>query len=108
MVEIVAQSDRAMSASPATFVFSAELLASTGDTGPVEFFVGTNSVGLVHQGGWFSATSPPNSITVTNLAEGEHKLTVRYRGLDGTLCSCVLKTNTVRVGNLSLQLPSVT
>jgi len=59
------------------------------------------------EGGWFSATTPPSSITVTNLPEGEHKLTVRYQGLDGYICTCVLKTNTVRVGNLSLQMPSV-
>ena len=108
VLEIISPLDGAVFPAPATFDFSAELLASTGDTGPVEFFVGTNSVGLVHQGGWFSATTPPNSITVTNLPEGEHKLTVRYRGLDGTLCSCVLKTNTVRVVKLGFQSPYLT
>ena len=108
VLEIISPVDGAVFPVPATFDFSAELLASSGGAGPVEFFVGTNSVGIVEQGGWFSATTPPNSITVTNLAEGEHKLTVRYRGLDGTLCSCVLKTNTVRVVKLGFQSPYLT
>ena len=108
VLEIISPLDGAVFPAPATFVFSAELLASSGGTGPVEFFVGTNSVGLVDQGGLFSATTPPSSVTVTNLPEGDHKLTVRYRGIDGIYCTCVLKTNTVRVGNLSLKLPLIT
>jgi len=98
----------AVFSSPATFDFSAELLASTGDTGPVEFFVGTNSVALIDPGAAFSATTPPISTTVSNLLEGEHTLTLRYRGLDGTICTCALITNTVRVVKLGVQLPSVT
>ena len=97
-----------MSAPPATLVFSAELLASTGDTGPVEFFVGTNSAGVVDPGGTFNATMPPASVTVSNLLEGEYKLTVRYLGANGTLCPCKLITNTVRVIQLGVRLPSVT
>src|SRR2546425_864429 len=62
VLEIISPPDGAVFQAPAAFVFSAELLASTGDTGPVEFFVGTNSVGIVDQGGWFSATTPPSSI----------------------------------------------
>ena len=108
VVEIVSPSDRAMSAPPATFVFSAELLASTGDSGPVEFFVGTNSASVVDLGGSFSATMPPASVTVSNLLEGEYKLTVRYLGANGTLCPCKLITNTVRVVQLGVRLPSVT
>ena len=56
----------------------------------------------------FATLGAASIVTVTNLAEGEHKLTVRYRGLDGTLCSCVLKTNTVRVVKLGFQSPYLT
>lgn len=95
--------------SPATFTFSAEVLASEGDTGPVEFFVGTNSVGIVDQGGVLTATTPPSSLTVSNLSEGQYKLSVRYRGLNGGYCiPCLWNTDTIRVVRLGAQLPSVT
>jgi chitinase len=49
VVEIVSPPNGAMFGAPATFNFSAEVLASLGDTGPVEYFVGTNSVGVFDQ-----------------------------------------------------------
>src|SRR5262249_48922913 len=51
IVEIVSPRTETLFAAPATFVFSAEVLASEGDAGPVEFFVGTNSVGTNDQTG---------------------------------------------------------
>ena len=108
VLEIVSPRNAEVFAAPATFDFAAELLASTGDRGPVEFFVGTNSVGLVDQRGDFTATTPPNSITLSNLLEGEYKLTVRYLGFDGVYCTCVLRTNTVQVVKLGFQSPIVT
>src|SRR5438093_2457567 len=88
VLEIITPGDGALLSSPATFLFSAELLATPWPTGPVEFYVGTNSVGLVDQGGTFTATTPLNSVTVSNLVEGDYKLSVAYRGQNGTLCHC--------------------
>lgn len=106
---IVSPSNGAIFAAPATFVFSAEVLASTAqDAGPVEFFIGTNSVGLVDAGALLTATTPPSSVTVSNLLEGEYKLTVRFRGGDGLFCPCNLITNTIRVVKLGMQLPRLT
>src|SRR5262249_35127647 len=59
VVEIVSPQDGALFAAPATFVFSAEVLASSGDNGPVEFFVDTNSVGVVNGDDGLTATTPP-------------------------------------------------
>ncbi len=108
VLQIVSPRNGALIAAPATFEIRAELLASLGDTGPVEFFVGTNSAGLVDQGGIFSATTPPNSITLSNLLEGEYKLMVRYRGGNGLWCPCNWRTNTIRVVKLGVQLPNLT
>ncbi len=108
IVEIVSARDGSIFAAPASFVYSAEVLASSGDAGPVEFFVGTNSVGLAHQNTPLAATTPPSSITVSNLQEGEYGLTVRYRGGNGDYCRCILITNTIRVVKLALHLPSLT
>lgn len=68
-------------AAPGNFVFSAELLASRyGDTGPVEFFVGVNSVGVVTQSGPFTAETPLYTISVTNVPEGDYQLSVQQMG----------------------------
>jgi hypothetical protein len=76
--EITSPSSGSMFASPATFPFSARLLASPSCiTGPVEFLAGTNSLGVVTQAGPFTVTTPPYSLSVTNLPEGEYHLTVR-------------------------------
>jgi hypothetical protein len=111
VVEIVCPRNGMLFAAPATFVFSAEVLASEGDAGPVEFFVGTNSVGVNDQTGQLglTATTPANSVTVSNLMEGDYNLTVRYLGLDGRRCiSCYAITNTIRVVKLGVQNPSLT
>lgn len=105
VLQIVSPSNAALFAAPATFAFSAEVLASLWDTGPVEFFVGTNSVGIDTNRTILSAMTPASSITVSNLPEGTHNLTVRYLGANGNYCSC---TNTIRVVKLGAQQPSLT
>src|SRR6266404_6182462 len=105
VLDITSPRDGTLAASPATFVFSAELLATLWATGPVEFFVDTNSVGLVVQGGTFSPTTPLNSVTVSNLLEGDYKLSVAYRGQNGGYCHC--GSTTIHVVKLGVQLPSV-
>jgi len=107
-VEIVSPSSGTLFAAPATFQFKAELLATTYRLAiyPVEFFVGTNSVGFGDQSGEFTATTPPVSVTVSNLAEGQYDLTVRYTN-DGS-CACYFRTNTIQVVKLGINLPTLT
>jgi len=105
VVDITSPRDGGIFASPATFVFSAEVLASLGVVGPLEFFVGTNSVGLVDQGGFLTATTPPSSVTVSNLLEGDYNLSVAFRGQNGSYCHC--GSITIHVVQLGVQLPSV-
>jgi len=70
--------------------FSAEVFAGpSGDAGPVEFFVGSNSIALVDQDAILTRTTPPSSITLSNLPEGEHELSVRFRGGDGLRCHAI-------------------
>lgn len=45
---------------------------------------------------------------VSNLLEGDYKLTVRFRGGDGIRCQCNMITNAIKVVKLGLQLPSLT
>lgn len=88
---ITSPQNGAVLAAPATFLLSAEVLASLGDTGPEEFFIGTNSVGIVNSNGMnemLSATTPPVSITLSNLFEGSYNLAVDYLGLNGRYCFC--------------------
>ena len=108
VVEIVSPRDGALFAEPATFVISAEVLASVGDTGPVEYFVGTNSVSIFDQVTNLSATTPPSSIMVSNLAEGEYSLAVRYLGMNGCPSCPLHPTRSIRVVKIGVQLPSVT
>ncbi|HYV32948.1 MAG TPA: Ig-like domain-containing protein, partial [Candidatus Binatia bacterium] len=109
VVEIVSPPSGTLFPAPATFVFSAEVLASDGDAGPIEFFVGTNSVGIVDNASCLTADTPPSSITLSNLVEGQYTLSVRYLGLDGMFCiSCLLATNTIRVVNLGVRAPGLT
>jgi hypothetical protein len=87
-----------------TIQMSAELLASPCDTGPEEFFVDTNSVGIVNINGandTFSDTTPLFSLSVSNLAQGNHKLGVHYLGLG----DCVCGTVEIRVVELGLVSP---
>lgn len=107
-VEIASPANQTLLLAPATFVFSAEVLASVGDGGPVEFFVGTNSVGIVAGHAELAATNPPVSITVSNLAEGTYKLGVRYHGQDGGYCICEWMSKTIRVVKVGAQSPGLT
>ena len=91
--------DGAMFPAPATLGVSVEQLAScAGETGPVEFFVGTNSVGVVTQAGPFSASSPPFSITITNLPEGSYRLRAQYRACRGIESTEPIAISVVRLG----------
>ena len=107
-VEITSPANGGLFAAPATFQFSAELLASLyiGDIGPVEFFLGTNQVGIGNESGPFTATTPPVSVVVSNLVEGQYDLTVRYT--NGNRCTCVFRTNTIQVVKLSINSPTLT
>jgi len=106
VVEIVSPGNGALFPTPASFVFSAELLATPEtDTGPIEFFIGTNSVGLVDNDPNFTATMPLSAVTISNLVEGDYPLTVRFRGINGFYCPCDRETNTVRVVKLGVQQP---
>jgi hypothetical protein len=91
VLKIASPENGAVFATSANTPLSAELLASLCDTGPEEFFVGTNSVGIVNTNGsndTFSASTPLFSVTVSNLAEGSYKLGVHCLGADGGYCSC--------------------
>lgn len=83
---------------------SAELLASPCATGPEEFFVGTNWVGILNTNGSneaFTDSTPLFSLTVSNLAEGDYEIGVRYLGLG--YCTC--GTASIRVVKLGLMSP---
>jgi hypothetical protein len=109
VVEMLFPKNRELVAAQAPFEFQAEQFASLGDTGPIQFFVGTNQVGSVDDGTPFSAATPPRSVIVSNLVEGEYKLTVRYGGQNGSRCiSCQLATNTIRVVRLGVRTPVLT
>jgi len=106
VVEMLSPRNGSIFAAPATFVFSAEVLASGGDAGPVEFFVDDNSVGVASGSKFLRATNPPVSVVVHNLAEGEHRLQVKYLG--GELCYCDWITNKIRVVRLEMRSPRLT
>lgn len=95
---------------PATFSFSAELLASRGcGTGLVEFFVGTNVVGVVTQSGPFTVATPPYSLTVTNIPEGDYQLSVRKDFLPtASYAPGSCDAFFVRVTKLGFQFPRLT
>jgi len=106
-VEILSPGLGTLFAAPATFLFSGEVMAGYGVLGPVEFFVGTNSVGIVDQGGFLTATTPPVSVMVSNLAEGQYDLTVRLRDTN-SYCTCLFRTNTIQVVKLGIRPPTIT
>ena len=108
VVEMLSPRNGSVFAAPATFVFSAEVLASEGDAGPVEFFVDDNSVGVASGSKFLSATAPPASVVVSNLAEGEHRLRVKYLGGAGCCCYCNGITNIIRVVRLEMRSPRLT
>ena len=106
VVGIASPMDGSVFPAPGGFVFGAELLASAnGDTGPVEFFLGTNSVGVVTQNGIFSGTTPLYLLSITNLPEGVYPLSVKFHGSNGPYCRCGAET--VRVAKLGVQLPRI-
>jgi hypothetical protein len=107
IVEIISPREGEIFAAPASFVFSAEVLASRGDAGPVEFFAGTNSLGVAGEHVPLEPGTPPVSISVSNLMEGEHELKVAYLGSDGFYCTCSLTSRTIRVVKLAVQSPRV-
>jgi len=83
--EVRSPSNGSIFASPATFDFSAELLVSLScNTGAVEFYAGTNSVGTVTQSGPFTVSTPLYSLTVTNLPEGDYQLSLRKDSFSAT------------------------
>ncbi len=106
VVEMLSPRNGSVFAAPATFVFSAEVLASEGDAGPVEFLVDDNSVGVASGSEFLRATNPLVSVVVSNLAEGEHRLQVKYLG--GELCYCDWITNKIRVVRLEMRSPRLT
>lgn len=105
VLKITSPAAAAVLAAPATFALTAELLASVGDTGPEEFFVGTNSLGVVNTNGHndtFTLDTPPASVIVSNLTEGTYQLSVKYLGWDAGYCECdSVKISVVRLALVS-------
>ena len=94
-------------AAPATFAFSADLLSSGGEAGPVEFLVGTNSLGTVTQADpYFTIETPPYSLAVTNLPVGTYQLYIRYQGWSVHRRDYD-DSATIRVTKLGIQSPSL-
>jgi hypothetical protein len=108
VVDMLGPRNGSVFSAPATFDFSAEVLASEGDAGPVEFFVDDNSVGVVDGSESLRVTTPPASLVVSNLTEGVHRLRVGYLGVGGGGCFCNWVTNTIRVVRLELRSPRLT
>jgi hypothetical protein len=101
---ITSPHDGIVFAAPASFEFSVELLASyLADTGSVEFFLGTNSLGTVTQTGPLTASTPLYTLNVTDVPEGDYVLNVKKDGLSVRYASC--KSIIIRVGKLGLQSP---
>jgi hypothetical protein len=106
VLAMTSPADGAVFATSNTIQMSAELLASLCDTGPEEFFVGTNSVGIVNTNGHnetFSDTTPVFSLAVSNLAVGNYKLAVQYLGFGPCTCGSV----EVRVVDLAAISPTI-
>jgi len=93
-------------AAPAAFQFNAELLTSTSskDSGPMDFFVGTNYVGTVTQSGPYTLETSLYSLTVTNIPEGTYDLHLRLFQYLGPLC----RSTTIRVTKLGMQFARTT
>jgi hypothetical protein len=103
IVEILQPANRAMFALSNRVVFSTEVLASFGGAGPVELFLDGASLGTFDKGESLTALTPPRSVILTNIIEGEHGLTVRFLGVNGYACTCNYKTNVIRVVKLGIQ-----
>jgi hypothetical protein len=96
--------------SPASFVFTTELLANHGlDLSSVEFFVGATSVGTVSQSSPFTSSLPPYSLVVSNIPDGDYRLNVRQGGyavscFAAGLCECPV----IHVTKLGMHSPRLT
>jgi hypothetical protein len=106
-LEINRPANGAMFAAPASFEFSAEVVAGTGGSGPIEFLLDGSPVGLGSNTGLMTATTPPSVIVVSNLLEGNHALGVRYAPCQICCDRCYRVTNTVRVVKLGVHTPRV-
>ncbi len=88
-----------------SFEFAAEVVASKGDAGPIEFVVDDIPMGQADGESFLTATTPPSSITVSNLSEGNHTLVVRYLGENGAYCACNQIQRSIRVVRLGIHSP---
>lgn len=107
VLKMVSPSNGAVFATSDTILLSAELLSSECDTGPEEFFVGTNSVGIVNTNGLneaFTDATPLFSMSMSNLSEGDYEMSVRYLGRDGAYGSAHVRV--VRLAAISPRLVS--
>ena len=107
VVEILSPAQGSILPAPGSFSFVAEVMASLGDRGPVEFFVGTNSVGKVDLGGRFTADTPPICVPVTGLPVGQYQLSLRYLGANFTQYPWRLYAKNISVVNLGLEAPFI-
>ena len=105
VIQISSPGQGEMFAAPAQFEIRAEQLASVGDAGPVEFFLDGGSLGVVDRSGWFTEASSYYSMSATNLAEGDHTLSVKYLGSNGQYCEC--SSVPVRVVKLGIHAPRI-
>lgn len=104
-VQIVAPSNGMMLPANHSFEFTAEVLTSRFDAGPIEFVVDQIPVGQAEGEPRLSAITPPSSITVSNLAEGDHTLLVRYLGQNGEYCACNQILRSIHVVRLGIHSP---
>ncbi len=111
IVKMVSPENGSMLTEPATFDFTAEVLAATSGIGAIDFYIGSNVVGRVDYGDqYLTATSPPlATVTITNLPQGEYDLYLRNRARDFNECRvCYVLTNHIEVGRLRAQsIPSL-
>ena len=108
VAEINSPRNGAVLAAPANFEFRAEVLASLGEAGPVEFCIGTHSVAFVDAGARLTATTPPSSTTISNLPQGEYRLSVGFHGLNGFECNSGGTMHIIRVTNLGINFTRLT
>jgi hypothetical protein len=91
---------------PASFVFSAELLVGGPDLSSVEFFVGPNSVGTVSQSGPFTTTTPPYTLVVSNVPQGDYRLYIQWYGYGApSFAPGLCEGPVIHVTKLGLNLP---
>lgn len=105
IIQIISPSDNTMLPAHTDFEFSAEVLASTGDAGPIAFVVDEVPVGRAEGEKILAGWTPKSSITISNLAEGDHRLTVQYLGTNLMFCTCRRFTNTIHVVKLGVHSP---